>query len=53
MVSRASKDFQGRLVIAGLQATTGHQGIHIILMSMAMDLLFPTMIHLLCPHLQV
>ena len=52
MVFRASKDFQGRLVIADLQATTGLQGTHIILMSMAMDLLFQTMIHLLCLHLQ-
>ena len=34
MVFRASKEFQGRLVTADLQATTDLQATHLILMSM-------------------
>ena len=51
MASRASKEFQERLVIVDLRATTGLQGIHMILTFMAMDLLLRMMI--LCLHPQV
>ena len=54
MVFRASKEFQGRLVTADLQATTDLQATHLILMSMGMELLLLlTTIHPLFPHLQV
>lgn len=54
MVFRASKEFQGRLVTADLQATTDLQATHLILMSMDMELLLLlTMIHPLFLHLQV
>ena len=53
MVFRASKEFQARLVTADLQETTGLQGTHMTCMSMAKDMVLPTMIHLLFLHLQV
>ena len=53
MVFRASKEFQARLATADLQATTGLQGTHMTLMSMAMDMLLTMMTHPLYLHLQV
>ena len=50
MEFRVSKEFQARLVTADLQATTGLQGTHMTLMSMAMDMALLTMIHPLYLH---
>ena len=54
MAFRVSKEFQGRLVTADLQATTDLQATHLTLMSMGMELLLLlTVIHPLFLHLQV
>ena len=56
MVFRGSKEFQGRLVTADLQATTDLRATRLTLMSMGtvVDLLLLlTMIHPLFLHLQV